>query len=272
MSSLLDCFYEYQRQPPTELDCNPYNGMRVECEVLAPVSVGVDVEIQWFYNDEQIMLDSFPVGTEITVEVDEENENIRTSTLVFPSSFYDIYRGNYHCQIVVNGNFTAPSQSLSLVDEEIYIFFPDQFCLVAQAVDVSKCAGRATIAPPCPSATTQPDNTGTSTTTSSPPLTSTLSPSPSPTNLPSSGGTTDTATNPNVGSTNEPTGETLQVWVYVLVTIAAVFGMIIVVLSILCVGLCLKKNKTEGTYKRELTGSYLLVTIMCSSFRVCTVL
>ena len=258
ISLLLDCFYEYLRQPPLDVQCNPYSeGMRLECQIVAPVRVGVEVEIQWFYNDEQIMLDSFPAGAEITDEVDEGNEDIRTSTLVFPNDFPDTFSGNYHCQIVVNGNFTAPSQSLTLVGEDVYIIIPDQRCSV-QAVDVSKCAGRATIAPPSPSTTTQPENTGISTTASSPPLTSTLSPSPSPTNLPSSGGTTDTATNPNVGSTNEPTGETLQVWVYVLVAIAAVFGMIIVVLSILCVGLCLKKNKTEDTYKRELMGSYYI--------------
>ena len=84
MSSLLDCFYEYLRQPPLEVQCNPYSeGLRLECEVLAPVSVGVDVEILWFYNDEQIMLDSFPVGTDIFDEVDKIDEDIRTSTLVF---------------------------------------------------------------------------------------------------------------------------------------------------------------------------------------------
>ena len=73
---MLDCFYEYLRQPPTELDCNPYNGMRLECEVLAPVRQGVEVEIQWFYNDKQIMLDSFPVGTEVNDSVEELNEDI----------------------------------------------------------------------------------------------------------------------------------------------------------------------------------------------------
>ena len=114
--------------------------MRLECEVLAPVSVGVDVEIQWFYSDEQIMLDSFPVGTEITDEVDESDEDIRTSTLIFTNDLDDTFSGNYHCQIVVNGNFTAPSQSLSLVDEDTYIILPHQFCFVAQAVNVSKCA------------------------------------------------------------------------------------------------------------------------------------
>ena len=238
ISSLLDCFYEYLRQPPTELDCNPYNGMRLECEVLAPVSVGVEVEIQWFYNDEQIMLDSFPVGTEITNEVDVIDENIRTSTLVFTSDFTDAYRGNYHCQIVVNGNFTAPSQSLSLVDEDIYLIFHDQFCLVAQAVDVSKCARRATIAPPSPSTTTQPD-------TSSP---TTDPPTPPPTTSGSEMISTDHNIN-TVDTTMEVESPTsvesgIMVWLVVLV---AVFGTVIIILIIGVLVYCLRKKLNNGT-------------------------
>ena len=234
MSSLLDCFYEYLRQPPTELDCNPYNGMRVECEVLAPVSVGVDVEIQWFYNDEQIMLDSFPVGTDITDEVDD---NIRTSTLVFTSDLTDTYRGNYHCQIVVNGNFTAPSQSLSLVDEETYIILPTQFCPV-QAVDTRKCAGsRATIAPPSPSTTTQPD-------TSSP---TTDPPTPPPTTSGSEMISTDHNTVDATMEVESPTSVESDTMVWLIMLLVFVFGTVMIILIIGVLVCCLRKKLKNGT-------------------------
>ena len=238
MSSLLDCFYEYLRQPPTELDCNPYNGVRVECEVLAPVRVGVEVEIQWFYNDEQIMLDSFPVGTEITDEVDEENEDIRTSTLVFTSEFTDTYRGNYHCQIVVNGNFTAPSQSLSLIDEEPYIILPTQFCPV-QAVDVSKCAWRATIAPPSPSTTTQPDNSSTTTDPGTPPPTT------------SGSETQNTSTDNNTVDTTmeveSPTSVESDTMVWLIMLLVFVVGTVMIILIIGVLVCCLRKKLKNGT-------------------------
>ena len=208
--------------------------MRLECEVLAPVSVGVDVEIQWFYSDEQIMLDSFPVGIDIFDEVDEIDEDIRTSTLVFPSSFTDTYSGNYHCQIVVNGNFTAPSQSLSLVDEDTYILLPIQFCPV-QAVDTRKCAGRATIAPPSPSTTTQPD---TSSTTTDPPT-------PPPTTSGSEMISTDHNTADTTMEAESPTSveSGIMVWVVVLV---AVFGTVIIILIIGVLVYCLRKKLNNG--------------------------
>ena len=39
-------------------------------------------------------------------------------------------------------------------------------------------------------------------------------------------------------------GTTLQVWIYVLVAVAAVFAMIIIILAILCVGLCLRRSQS----------------------------
>ena len=39
-------------------------------------------------------------------------------------------------------------------------------------------------------------------------------------------------------------GTTLQVWIYVLVAVAAVFAMIIIILAIMCVGLCLRRSQS----------------------------
>lgn len=39
-------------------------------------------------------------------------------------------------------------------------------------------------------------------------------------------------------------GSALQVWIYVLVAVAAVFAMIIIILAIMCVGLCLRRSQS----------------------------
>ena len=39
-------------------------------------------------------------------------------------------------------------------------------------------------------------------------------------------------------------GSPLQVWIYVLVAVAAVFAMIIIILAIMCVGLCLRRSQS----------------------------
>ncbi len=56
---------------------------------------------------------------------------------------------------------------------------------------------------------------------------------------------TDTTTPP---SSSDPGrsggGSPLQVWIYVLVAVAAVFAMIIIILAIMCVGLCLRRSQS----------------------------
>ena len=55
-------------------------------------------------------------------------------------------------------------------------------------------------------------------------------------------------------SSNPRGGGTLEVWIYVLVAVAAVFAMIIIILAIMCVGLCLRRSQTmdANSLKRKL--------------------
>ena len=59
--------------------------------------------------------------------------------------------------------------------------------------------------------------------------------------------TTDEEPTPPSSSTvdtgSRGSGGTLEVWIYVLVAVAAVFAMIIVILAIMCVGLCLRRSQ-----------------------------
>ena len=171
---------------------------------------------------------SFAPLERITEEqnVTDNNMAIVTSRITFrEGGLNEAYRGNYSCQVVVDGDFsfTSPTRPLVLVEEIVYV---QEFlgCTTVQTEDPSGIICARDIVNP---ATTEPVTTASS----------------FPSVFPSS------------GSINQPTaggGSSLQVWVYVLVAIAAMFGMIIVVLTIiLCVGFCLKKNKTTDSFKCE---------------------
>lgn len=204
-------------------------------------------ELQWFYNDMQITNLSFTplVNIEITAITDD---TITSSVEFGGAAFSDTYQGNYFCQIVINGNFTSPSRTLVLRREFDYI--TSDLCrnTEIQVTSDVKCAGNTSFTQPSATISTNtetPSPNSTSRTSSTDDTPSSSSPPPV---------TNATSVGTSVGPTTaEAAGTTLQVWVYVLVVIAAVFGMIIVVLTILCIGLCLKKNKkTEDTCKRKL--------------------
>ena len=243
--------YQYLRQPPSSLAdpgpaCNPYLGiaeLRVQCQVSVPSTEAAVVEILWFHNDQQIT-DSFPAMIELSpIETTGERSSI-TSTIVFDGdTFNDTYQGRYYCQIAVDGdNSIAPSNTLVLVEDSEFLsscmrdqeyFSAEVVCVGTESPATTTTVVEETSLPPDTTDTTTAMTTATSATS---PLVSTT-----------------------LGSTALPDNSPpLQVWVYVLVAIAAVFGMIIVVLAILCVGLCLKKNKTEDTYKREFPSSQFL--------------
>lgn len=251
------CLYRYLKQPPSNILfdpegsvplCNPYSGtatVGVQCQVSVPDSVVA--EILWFYEDQQI---SDTVGPTSSVQLVNSGDII-TSTITFSgTSFSDMYRGSYHCQVVVDGNTdsTAPSNRLVLGTELSYITANPCMGQVLTEANNS-CAGYGEATSPSP-----PESPPPSTTTLAGDMNVTDSnvtdPDPSGTTaaVSASEGTTASST---LEFTAEPDGSPLQLWVYVLVAIAAVFGMIIVVLAILCVGLCLKKNKTEDTYKHK---------------------
>ena len=55
---------------------------------------------------------------------------------------------------------------------------------------------------------------------------------------------TDPPSSSSPGQSGGGGGTTLQVWIYVLVAVAAVFAMIIIILAIMCVGLCLRRSQS----------------------------
>lgn len=45
------CLYQYSREPPSELNCNPYesNQLRLECRLLVNTSQSPELRVRWFF-------------------------------------------------------------------------------------------------------------------------------------------------------------------------------------------------------------------------------
>ena len=247
--------------------CNPYSSsasLMLECEVQVLASVGSSrVEIQWFFNDttsQEILhitdTDSFPplsaisyLGNQTVVDGDMWT---LSSRITFSSLSYLIHQGMYFCQVALDGNIAlfSPSDGLLVETEEIGEYLNFHPCSDALSKHTMKCAGNlsssTSLTTSVPTSAASPLHT----TSTAPPLRTTSAASLQHTE----------ASSPSTADSSRGT-PTLSLWVYVLVAIAAVFGMIIVVLTILCVGLCLKKNKTTDSFKRE----FVLCLFSCKS-------
>ncbi len=213
-------------------------------QVLA--SVGSSrVDIQWLFNDttSQAILhitdtESFPplsaisyLGNQTVVDGDMRT---LSSRITFSSLSSLIHQGVYFCQVALDGNIAlfSPSDGLLVETEEIGDYLNFHPCSDALFKRTMKCAGNlsssTSLTTSALMSAAPPQHT-----TSARPLQHTVASSPS---------TADC-------SRGNPT---LSLWAYVLVVIAAVFGMIIVVLTILCVVLYLKNKTTDSLKKREL--------------------
>ena len=252
-----DCAYRYLLEPNPDITCNPWSTssvLKVQCRASYPTSLGVTTEIRWFFNGNRIndtMPSSFPPLQAIVVDPNtiDGSKTIISSTLILQGGTDDsIYNGNYYCRILINDlYYTNRSGIMALATQDNYI--SGQPCQIEglQSGIANRCAGDPRVTP------TTMEEMSVSMSTIEMSVTSddidTVLTASTTSNM-----TEDTTPSPTVTGTGDNTqGSPLQVWVYVLVAVAAVFGMIIVVLTILCVGLCLKKNKTEdGTYKRKL--------------------
>ena len=257
--------YRYLQEPPTMSECSPWaasSHFKVQCQASIPTTPAVSAEIHWFFNGARIIESSFTPLQDIMVS---HESGIVTSTLEFREGAGgvddDDYSGDYYCHLVINNNYTDnPSRTLNLQTDLFLVGAgPCNINADPQYESTDRCAGTPSI--PISTTTTltpsNPDST-TITPTTEDIASTTIVSDTSTESVTTEDHTTTSATTPTVTGTGEPQGSPLQVWVYVLVAVAAVFGMIIVVLAILCVGLCLKKNKTEDTYKRECLNRFMI--------------
>ena len=278
---LSDCVYEYIKQPPNEINCNPYGDGDTELNLLCALTapVGSSVTINWFRNN------SGQINTGIQSSTESGNTGVDTFNSVLslsnPSHLDD--SGDYFCQGFVNDMNLLPSDAFPL-DSNImtYINNPGPcdgttMASINMFKSETKCADVSpTETPTTVIVTAQPTTTHPPPVTTQPITPSQTTPTPSISENPNSldvilstvSQTTQQTvsqqpTTINIPSTTDPQAvpEDLQVWIYVLVGVAAVFGMIIVILTIMCVGLCLRRNKSvdSETLKRKLMIYYSFI-------------
>ena len=260
-----DCTYLYIEQPPTGIDCNPYvdlfegEVLSFQCALTAPT--GTSVTINW-YHDDSAQSDGV---SEHPIETSNDTDTHQSVlSLTDPQPEQD--SGDYYCRAAVDGRDLMPSEPFTLCSDEFaYINLGECISMETFSRSATKCADVPPTTEPVATPTTPPPQPTTSQTT----LPTTVTPSQT-TSQPTLGGTTPTdplidpdaiATDDGTLSSSDPSGvpKNLQVWIYVLVGVAAVFLMIIIIMTIMCVGLCLRRNKTHDsqTLKRESVCVYV---------------
>ena len=258
--------YRYTEQPPASLDCSPEEQIQLKCKVTGSHNPhDPRLGIRWFRDSDPLTntttftLTSFFEGSNITsilaMNVDGIQRDLERNT------------GSYYCQLIIDGNTsqTNRSDSFELTREGLNVAGNPECQLTTFSKLENKCASVPMTVLPSPSVTPTPMLLITSTTqtlmTSHPSLNSSPLPTSSPTVTTgdvTTGDVTTPSTSPDTSrpptsptsnivtdSSTDPRPATpLQVWLYVVVAVAAVFAMIIIILVILCVGLCLRKSKT----------------------------
>ena len=247
------CILNFTQQPVPSVDCNVYESdletltCKVESIDTAEVPDVQDLSIKWFFfNDTEYEL---TIGTNPVERSGGNGGHLTvTSTLYIsgtsqPNASF-VSEGFYYCKVQM---FDASvvlhqSQRFEVFHREEYLqqgtacnertfSAPLESCAVSRlSVDESTTTS---ILPDSTATTKTPNEENTTTTDEEP--------------TPPSSSTVDTG--------SRGSGGTLEVWIYVLVAVAAVFAMIIVILAIMCVGLCLRRSQTmdANSLKRKLT-------------------
>ena len=240
------------------MDCNIYEEERIvlTCTVMSGVldstlSLGPDnLNIRWFYSNGTVNHES-----ELTVGVNETRRGGGNGDPVEISSALAISGspegnvaslavGSYYCRVQVNDPTMKANSSHSFVAESRDMYL--QYATRCSDAEISFSTKESTCAV---------HSIGTNPTTVNP-ISSTVDPD--------STSSVQEDTSSTLGAGNESTepsqpppdrssggGTTLQVWIYVLVAVAAVFAMIIIILAIMCVGLCLRRSQTmDANYSK----------------------
>lgn len=255
-----------------DIECNPYHDeessdFSILCSLRTLPDEDPNISISWFHNNYDQRITS---RIDASMAASNEGGNIFKSTLSFSSPNPVNDSGDYFCQAAVDGRALLPSDSFTLTDNSNEEYDNEGPCTSHSTVCKSetKCADvPVTQAPATAFSTALP-------TTTAPPVTMQLitpsqtTPTPAVSDLLGLD-TSSTASEVNTPSVtqqgmmttgpstpdNRVMSDDLQVWIYVLVGVATVFGMIIVILTIMCVGLCLRRSRSvdSETLKRELT-------------------
>lgn len=247
----------------TPLDCSPYKGdedLAVECAAEGPA-----LQIKWFHNLSMFNTSSVPLKNDTNFFI----QSVYTSATNRVRSrlrVKNVTAGNYWCQVYHNNAGYPSSQILSISDANFYSRF--EACTINspqyEPLRTPKCyslASQGTAA--CNNAGVLPTTTTAIVTTTTTRLTTTTSATPGVTTTSTTSGkvvTTDNSRSitrssklptrtsypsPSPQGSLRDVPEPYQTWLFVVVALTAVFGMLIIILTIVCIGICLLRSRSN---------------------------
>ena len=253
--SFLGCDIIYLMEPLSSIPCNPYEGddstFELQCQVQAPATAASRLDIMWFFTNTsgdtvQISSETFSSLDAIRVTQNETTGDslLLTSEISFRRFVSPTHAGSYFCRVSVSGAATSFSQSNSQTyDMETSAVinlsttcdnYADSFTQSAM-----RCAGNVTSTRLLSTSTDDPS------TNIDPAATSNAMSSLSHISI------FDSSTTMATNNPLQPDRSVIHPWIYVLVGMAALIGMILILILILCIRCCLKKSKTMDSFTRE---------------------
>lgn len=238
-------------------DCNPYKAPHVVLQCKITVPLGIELQIKWFCsptssNTNSSLITADNLKYDITVQKIQNGDVFQqTSRLVIT----DIDERDYWCQVFHENNALLKSQILEISNG----YDRDQPCSdnVLLSQEVKKCADVIEGVLTCPTGVGMMTSSSLIQTSISFPTTSTLSTlfitsqtSSFPSFLyPSSSKQRSTITTQEISENLRPTSESLienksnnfRIWLYIVAGLSGLFALLIILLTIICVGLCLMR-------------------------------
>ena len=243
-------------EPLSSVPCNPYDGddstFELQCQVQAPTTVASRLDLLWFFTNTsgetvQISSETFSSldATRVTQNETSGDSLLLTSEISFRRFVSPTHAGSYFCRVYVSGAATLFSQSNSQTydTETSAVINLSSTCVVYLypfTQSAMKCAGNVT-STRLPSTSTDDPSTNID-----PAATSNAMSSLSHISIFDSSTYTMATNNPL-----QPDRSIIHPWIYVLVGMAALIGMILILINILCIICCLKKSKTMDSFTRE---------------------
>ena len=251
----LGCDIMYLMEPLSSVPCNPYDGgdstFELQCQVRAPATVASRLDLMWFFSNTsgdtvQIRSETFSSldATRVTQNETSGDSLLLTSEISFRRFVSPTHAGSYFCRVSVSGAATSFSQSNSQTYdmETSAVINLSSTCDIYDSFTQSamRCAGNVTSTRLLSTSTDDPS------TNIDPAATSNAMSSLLHISI------FDCSTTMATNNPLQPDRSIIHPWIYVLVGMVALIGMILILIVILCIiKCCLKKNKKMDSFMRE---------------------
>lgn len=231
-----NCEFCYVWQPPTGLNCNPYKNITLQCTIELPTTV--ELQLKWFREKNNIKTEITSGNSAFSIQQETNTIDIDNNQ---KASYLTIYTNNiageYWCQVFHNDESRLESQHLDVGPESDYDRL--DYCSKTQTVEeltTKKCdnifkMNGASLN--CQGASNIPTST---LLTSSSNLYHTIMINSS--TMPAS---------PILDQRNS--SNQFHTILYIAIGLAGVFIFLIIILSLICVGLCLTQSKSRSKCK-----------------------